>query len=729
MAQQEFKQYTLINKKRKKLIPKPPSILLPINQIENLDFVNFKSNYHKDNVRLNHESDQYHQSSQNTVDEQNLDFSFGQLKKNKTDKNKTKKEKIIANLKKVEIPQKSFKIEQIPPYSLNKKIKKKKILYKCVNNKESLKETENTIYPTSLSSFNKTLNNNKKHLHHIKIFLSDNLNSFIPKTENIYNLSEKQEKNILTVIEEKFSNNFKNKERNNSLGKALKLFHKFKSFGGINSPTNVNKSYSYTIYPKNKLKNDLIKENLETFTFEKKNNETTKKRKLYIKNINNDLKDIEKIKTGNKEQNEKVSIENLKEKSGNKKNDEKNKNKNYFIRKIIREEKYFIDETGKEKIIDVRQSVYDSDSKKLSIKKTDNNKTEISERVKLNKKALNINEVIPKPPLKKLMIFNENPKKTINKFTTEYIRYPINEQYKNKITPKKLNINGNVVKIKIPEKNKTQNRKSYICNKTPLEKIKFSKHKDFSSNEQKFRTAEVFHHCLKNDNHEESISNIKNKTLIQDLYKENIMYKFKPIGSTKNNYKKFYLYEENNPNNKNLHTNNNLCFHEIVSCSNIHNKLKNHHSFISAEFGKKSNVSIIDSNSRNNYTNNNTCHEEIKYKRINLDKNPDYLKNQFSYPYFESKSFENNLKKTNISYGNSQAIPIFNPSLPRNYSNNNQNSNSIYYIYSFDNTGNNGNISYNMSKNNYSFSIVNTRKGNNYMKIDNNDKIKKVNVK
>ena len=50
------------------------------------------------------------------------------------------------------------------------------------------------------------------------------------------------------------------------------------------------------------------------------------------------------------------------------------KKKGIFIRKVIREEKYIIDDDGTEKLIDIKQSTYDTHGNKKKIKKINVNK-------------------------------------------------------------------------------------------------------------------------------------------------------------------------------------------------------------------------------------------------------------------------------------------------------------------------------------------------------------------
>ena len=115
--------------------------------------------------------------------------------------------------------------------------------------------------------------------------------------------------------------------------------------------------------------NEKIIEQNKTLNLAKSNDDFFKYKKRKILRI---IKENEKE---NKENNECNTFDD-KEKRKNKKIFYlKNlKKKGIFIRKVIREEKYIIDDDGTEKLIDIKQSTYDTHGNKKKIKKINVNK-------------------------------------------------------------------------------------------------------------------------------------------------------------------------------------------------------------------------------------------------------------------------------------------------------------------------------------------------------------------
>ena len=155
-------------------------------------------------------------------------------------------------------------------------------------------------------------------------------NNFIKKNNNIRSTNNIPTKinleHNIKLIEENFVDNFKNKERSESLKKALRMYNKIKSFGKI-SPENSNQ----------KLNNSYT----SGFKYNKK----------YSKTVEN------------------------------------NSRQKYFIRKMLTEEKYYVDVDGKEKLIEVKHSII-SDKENYPLNKTPYifSNTLIANRLKKNYK-------------------------------------------------------------------------------------------------------------------------------------------------------------------------------------------------------------------------------------------------------------------------------------------------------------------------------------------------------
>ena len=219
-----------------------------------------------------------------------------------------------------------------------------------------------------------------------KEILSDNLSNY-QLTDSLTNLIEKEDDNKkLKLIKEKFISNFKSKVRSESLEKAFTLFEKFHNNLGNNNYNKMNMSCSQKyvkpfqflasqntnsltiIDNKNnkrqKGNNEKIIEQNKTLNLAKSNDDFFKYKKRKILRI---IKENEKE---NKENNECNTFDD-KEKRKNKKIFYlKNlKKKGIFIRKVIREEKYIIDDDGTEKLIDIKQSTYDTHGNKRKIVK------------------------------------------------------------------------------------------------------------------------------------------------------------------------------------------------------------------------------------------------------------------------------------------------------------------------------------------------------------------------
>ena len=279
---------------------------------------------------------------------------------------------------------------------------------------EKQKEEENNIDPNLEFSFGKDL---KKHIETNRLktdyfskkekdILSDNLSNY-QLTDSLSNIMENDDNNKkMKLIKEKFIANFKSKDRNDSLNKALTLFEKFHNnfnkkpkLSNLSFSQKIEKPFQFlTSQSTNRLSIiDKKNENNEIPNNNFNNNNHTNILNATKSNENFFKYKIKKISKIIKEKDEEIyNSENIKnEKSytqelNNKKifNLKNDKKKGIFIRKVIREEKYFIDEDGTEKLIGIKQSTYDTHNKKKKIKKINVNKIKKDKDNNNNNKTL-----------------------------------------------------------------------------------------------------------------------------------------------------------------------------------------------------------------------------------------------------------------------------------------------------------------------------------------------------
>ena len=317
-------------------------------------------------------------------------------------KNNIRKE-ILINSPETEINFQS--INNLDDYSevIPQKIEKEKDKEKPNFNIDT--ETENIITQNLEFSFGKDL---KKHIETNRLktdyldkkeVLSENLSNY-QMTDSISNFLENNNDNKkIQLIKEKFISTFKNKDRNESLERAFTLFEKFQN--NLNSNNKMNLSFSHklekpfqfltsqstnslSIIDKNKQKQNDINKTMNivnhnhTLNIVKSNDDFFKyKIKKISKIIKEKTDDNNDNKFKEKSYDENISRMYKKRPLQNKKifslKDDKKKG-GVFIRKVIREEKYFIDDDGTEKLIGIKQSTFDTHDNKKKIKKINVNK-------------------------------------------------------------------------------------------------------------------------------------------------------------------------------------------------------------------------------------------------------------------------------------------------------------------------------------------------------------------
>ena len=516
-----------------------------------------------------------------------------------------------------------------------------------------------------------------------KEILSDNLSNY-QLTDSLTNLIEKEDDNKkLKLIKEKFISNFKSKVRSESLEKAFTLFEKFHHNLGNNNYNKMNMSCSQKLVKpfqflasqntnsltiidnknnkRQKGNNEKIIEQNKTLNLAKSNDDFFKYKKRKILRI---IKENEKE---NKENNECNTFDD-KEKRKNKKIFYlKNlKKKGIFIRKVIREEKYIIDDDGTEKLIDIKQSTYDTHGNKKKIKKINvnkiikenNNKTTLFNKKKFeeyikDKMAYKKNNICNKS------INNENNMKNIE-INTEYINNKnINkDSYNNiKIVINKINkINSNPkINLNFIKKYKNgitslidENKENKIYNGNNIIIPKYNICQTDLNSDNNNKSIIKINQPLNSSKINLNISNINNNL---NKYNNNkikinipLMGKLKLIKCEKNYCKKksSIPFKKTNTNRINQCVRDiskrNYSFKEIKNLSNKSNSNKyifnNHLERYEAEIN-------------NNINNKNNIYDDLKIKKCILDSLNKKYKLKFNHNYYESKSFSSKINDNN----------------------------------------------------------------------------------
>ena len=642
---------------------------------------------------------------------------------------------------------------------------------KIVKEKENINnniilEDENIIDQNLEFSFGKDL---KKHIvtnrlktdyieKKEKEILSDNLSNY-QLTDSLSNFIENEDNNKkMKLIKEKFISNFKSKDRNESLEKVFTLFQKFNN--NLNNKINTSNisfsqkfekpfqfltsqsTNSLSIIDKNKSKhNDINKNvnNINTLNTIKSNEDFFKYK---IRKISKIIKEKEEVDHKNKknETSYDKKIFNLKD----------NKKKGIFIRKVIREEKYFIDDDGTEKLIGIKQSTFDSQNNKKNVKKINVNKIKKeNSKTLFNKKkfAEYIKDKITNRKSNNSLYFKN---KNTNNDDNNMKNIEINTEF---INNKNINNdNCNNIKIVINKINKINSNPKINLNfikkyKSGLKNLQTNDNKENKSNninklnsiKKQEKSDEKNKICKTEINHENKIHIIKvgksiNQTKIKSdilnnynisnqlgKYQRKIKMNLPPMNKLKlikcekvNNNNKIPLtiikkYNTNRPfTKKGELTKRNYSFKEIKNLSN--NSKSNRYMYTKHlerhELEKNKNIKNMKIES---YIANNT-NDNIKFKKYlidNLNK-----KNKFNHNFYESKSFSLQNKdnyQSQVNLINDCHTPTSNRIIFSKYSfNKNDNiiNNNNENILSIANTHNN-NYTINTSFNN-SFSYNNT---------------------
>ena len=277
-----------------------------------------------------------------------------------------------SNKKFIFLPKKTSSINE-PQFKYNikternhlKSLQKKKKLLKISTNDELF-----YIYKNKLDKYIQRPNK-----------MTFNKNNIEPLTKtfsfNKENSLDNNEKSLEII--EKFADNFKNKERSESLKNVLNMYKRYKSLSSMTNKNKFDNSYSSIHIIKNK---SYYQKKESAFLNALKRNENNQK-------LLNKINSIPISFNSNyiTENNENINNINIAK--------ENNNNRKYFLRKVVREEKCYMDKNGKIHVVGYKQSLIDDkNKKKLNIKKKENKPNQKNNKNKKEKKInVEINQI------------------------------------------------------------------------------------------------------------------------------------------------------------------------------------------------------------------------------------------------------------------------------------------------------------------------------------------------
>ena len=422
-------------------------------------------------------------------------------------------------------------------------------------------------------------------------------NSIEPLTKtfsfNKENSLDNNEKSLELI--EKFADNFKNKERSESLKNVLNMYKRYKSLSSMTNKNKFDNSYSSIHIIKNKS------------YYQKKENEflNEMKRNIYNQKLLSKINSIPFSNSINNIPENKGNINDINATKNKKENNENKKERKYFLRKVVREEKCYMDDKGKIHVVDYKQSLIDDKNKnKLNNKKKEKNKA-TQKNIK-NKKEKKINVEINQ--INNINSYNNisniNSLKNLKKNKKNIGNIFDNEEYHN-LTER--NETGNLCMIDISRKiNKKNPNFKYYENKIKLLPKKLDENILNNNNVSFDRISHRTVHSLgPNYSYQIPYNNhsIYNDKIIdfKKYYNGNLPNQFNNLEynnninineyNYKNNYDPYYI-------NSNIfaQNNNNCSYYESKSFSNYKDKiLKHNNSHI--EFFRNN---IFDENYTNN---------------------------------------------------------------------------------------------------------------------------------
>ena len=463
-------------------------------------------------------------------------------------------------------------------------------------------------------------------------------NSIEPLTKtfsfNKENSLDNNEKSLELI--EKFADNFKNKERSESLKNVLNMYKRYKSLSSMTNKNKFDNSYSSIHIIKNKS------------YYQKKENVflNEMKRNIYNQKLLSKINSIPFSNSINNIPENKGNINDINATKNKKENNENKKERKYFLRKVVREEKCYMDDKGKIHVVDYKQSLIDDKNKnKLNNKKKEKNKA-TQKNIK-NKKEKKINVEINQ--INNINSYNNisniNSLKNLKKNKKNIGNIFDNEEYHN-LTER--NETGNLCMIDIPRKiNKKNPNFKYYENKIKLLPKKLDENILNNNNVSFDRISHRTVHSLgPNYSYQIPYNNhsIYNDKIIdfKKYYNGNLPNQFNNLEynnninineyNYKNNYDPYYI-------NSNIfaQNNNNCSYYESKSFSNYKDKiLKHNNSHI--EFFRNN---IFDEN----YTNNSNTDNDYFCDNLN---NKTFF-NSYFIENIDTNNYNNNPNTRKIS--------------------------------------------------------------------------------
>ena len=402
-------------------------------------------------------------------------------------------------------------------------------------------------------------------------------NSIEPLTKtfsfNKENSLDNNEKSLELI--EKFADNFKNKERSESLKNVLNMYKRYKSLSSMTNKNKFDNSYSSIHIIKNKS------------YYQKKENEflNEMKRNIYNQKLLSKINSIPFSNSINNIPENKGNINDINATKNKKENNENKKERKYFLRKVVREEKCYMDDKGKIHVVDYKQSLIDDKNKnKLNNKKKEKNK--VTQKNIKNKKEKKINVEINQ--INNINSYNNisniNSLKNLKKNKKNIGNIFDNEEYHN-LTER--NETGNLCMIDISRKiNKKNPNFKYYENKIKLLPKKLDENILNNNNVSFDRISHRTVHSLgPNYSYQIPYNNhsIYNDKIIdfKKYYNGNLSNQFNNLEynnninineyNYKNNYDPYYI-------NSNIfaQNNNNCSYYESKSFSNYKDKILKH---------------------------------------------------------------------------------------------------------------------------------------------------------
>ena len=206
--------------------------------------------------------------------------------------------------------------------------------------------------------------------------LNKSLNDIHFNIDEIYKSLDFVHKKFSQKLNNNFINSLKNKERKNNLLKVMEKYNRIKSNNNVKK--NETKENELDTYNNEENENE-FSFNSELKKYEKKNNleKLAKENNIIDNNYKNNINDYipkkEKLENSNDTNifNNSINININNDKYNHDKIKEptqyfKKINKpGFFVRKVVREEHYYVDENGKEKILRVKQEYMNNEDKKI----------------------------------------------------------------------------------------------------------------------------------------------------------------------------------------------------------------------------------------------------------------------------------------------------------------------------------------------------------------------------